>query len=68
VALPHGKTRKTHYWHKKSQFGKRRKISATVKAVKNEYPERFTRFTDSVFSSRHRLYVPQRGFLLSKEN
>jgi len=23
VALPHGKIRKTHYWHKKSQFGKR---------------------------------------------
>src|SRR6478672_676491 len=61
VALPHGKTRKTHYWHKKSQFGKRRKISATVKTVKNQYPERFTRFTDSVFSSRHRLCVLQRG-------
>src|SRR6476660_5167236 len=61
VALPHGKTRKTHYWHKKSQFGKRRKISATVKTVKNQYPERFTRFTDSVFSSRHRLFVRQRG-------
>ena len=61
-------TRKTHYWHKKSQFGKRRKISATVKAVKNEYPERFTRFTDSVFSSRRRLSVRQHGPVLSKEN
>jgi hypothetical protein len=38
VALPHGKTRKTHYWHKKSQYGKRRKILVTVKSVKNKDP------------------------------
>ncbi len=60
-------TRKTHYWHKKSQFGKRRKISATVKAVKNEYPERFTRFTtlfsQAVVGSRSVSVVPR-----SKEN
>jgi hypothetical protein len=39
VASSPWEIRKTHYWHKKSQFGKRLKILATVKSVKNKDSE-----------------------------